>query len=95
MSSTGAPAALRAISQAGTPTSEATTHGFIFCSASSVSPRRARPSSTAARSASGRRPESVVSSVNIISSGWAAIAPAIFPWSSTSVVSITTVPAAA
>lgn len=91
MSSTGAPEALRAISQAGSATIAEIIHGFILATLAGGMPRSLNAASTVARSSSGTSDISVVPSVNMVSSGLASIAAIILAGSSTSVVSMTTV----
>ena len=82
---------MRACSQAGSATIAEIIHGFIFATLAGGMPRSVSAASTAARSLSGTSDSSVVPSVNMVSSGLASIAAITLAWSSTSVVSMTTV----
>ena len=93
-SSTGAPPAWRATSQTGSATMADSSHGFILATLAGGMPRASSPLFTTAASSGDSSDDSVVSSVNIISSGSLSIAAIIFCLSSTSVVSMMMVPAA-
>ena len=81
--------ALRFEWRLGVATIVASIHGFIFATLAGGILRAFNASSTAVRSSSESSENSVVPSVNIINSGFCAIAAVIFDWSRTSVVSLT------